>query len=92
MLATPFRCTAVDLVGGEVVVMNQGSLPLALSATMALPGLMDPIFFVRSTVALLCRRSHATEDSLTESQHTELGMSIKQSQIVREKVVRAHLS
>jgi NTE family protein len=42
-LATPFRCTAVDLISGDVVVMNQGSLPLALTATMALPGLMDPV-------------------------------------------------
>jgi len=42
-LPTPFRCTTVDLISGEVVVTNQGSLPLALSATMALPGLMDPV-------------------------------------------------
>jgi len=42
-LATPFRCTAVDLLAGDVVVLNQGSLPLALSATMALPGLMAPV-------------------------------------------------
>ena len=42
-LPTAFRCTSVDLISGEVVVMNQGSLPVALSATMALPGLMDPV-------------------------------------------------
>jgi NTE family protein len=42
-LPTPFRCTAVDLAQGQVVVMDRGSLPFALGATMALPGLMDPV-------------------------------------------------
>lgn len=42
-LPTPFRCVATDLVSGDSVVLSKGSLPLAMRATMALPGIFTPV-------------------------------------------------
>ncbi|MBC8135817.1 MAG: patatin-like phospholipase family protein [Fibrella sp.] len=42
-LPIPFRCVATDLQTGESVVMKDGSLPVALRATMALPGIFTPV-------------------------------------------------
>ena len=42
-LAIPFRCVATDLEAGESVVLDQGSLALALRASMALPGTFDAV-------------------------------------------------
>lgn len=42
-LPIPFRCVATDLQTGEAVVMKDGSLPMALRATMALPGIFTPV-------------------------------------------------
>jgi NTE family protein len=42
-LPIPFRCVAVDLVRGERVVLGEGSLAMALRATMAVPGLYTPV-------------------------------------------------
>ena len=42
-LPTPFRCVATDLVSGSSVVLDHGSLPKALRATMALPGIFTPV-------------------------------------------------
>jgi NTE family protein len=41
-LPIPFRSIATDLSTGEQVVLDQGSLPLAIRASMALPGLFAP--------------------------------------------------
>ncbi|MBC7490019.1 MAG: patatin-like phospholipase family protein [Glaciimonas sp.] len=41
-LPTPFRATATDLSNGEEVVLKQGSLPRAIRASMAVPGLFAP--------------------------------------------------
>lgn len=42
-LPTPFHCVATDLVTGTPFVLEQGSLPKALRATMALPGIFTPV-------------------------------------------------
>jgi len=42
-LPTPFRCVATDLVSGDAVVLSKGSLPIAMRATMSLPGVFTPV-------------------------------------------------
>jgi NTE family protein len=42
-LPIPFRAVATDLETGERVVLNHGSLPLAVRASMAVPGLFAPV-------------------------------------------------
>lgn len=42
-LPIPFACVAVDLVSGRPVVMNKGSLPLAMRASMSIPGVFAPV-------------------------------------------------
>jgi NTE family protein len=42
-LPTPFRCLATDLVSAQSIVLDHGSLPAAMRATMSLPGLFPPI-------------------------------------------------
>jgi NTE family protein len=42
-LPIPFRCVATDLVSGESVVFAKGSLPVAMRATMSLPGVFTPV-------------------------------------------------
>jgi NTE family protein len=42
-LPIPFRCVATDLVSGESVVLSKGSLPIAMRATMSLPGIFTPV-------------------------------------------------
>jgi len=42
-LPTPFRCVATDLVSGDTVVFEKGSLPVAMRATMSLPGVFTPV-------------------------------------------------
>jgi NTE family protein len=42
-LPIPFRCVATDLVSGESVVFGKGSLPVAMRATMSLPGVFTPV-------------------------------------------------
>jgi NTE family protein len=42
-LPTPFRCVATDLISGQAVVLQQGSLALAMRATMSIPGFFTPV-------------------------------------------------
>jgi NTE family protein len=42
-LPTPFRCLATDLVSAQSIVLDHGSLPAAMRATMSLPGVFPPI-------------------------------------------------
>ena len=42
-LPTPFRCVATDLVSGDSVILSRGSLPVAMRATMSLPGVFTPV-------------------------------------------------
>jgi NTE family protein len=42
-LPTPFRCVATDLVSAQSVVLDHGSLPAAMRATMSIPGVFPPI-------------------------------------------------
>jgi NTE family protein len=42
-LPIPFRCVATDVEQGEAVVLNNGPLGTALRATMAIPGVFDPV-------------------------------------------------
>jgi NTE family protein len=42
-LPTPFRCVAVDLKTASPVVLDRGSLALALRSTMSLPGVFPPV-------------------------------------------------
>jgi NTE family protein len=42
-LPVPFRCVATDLVTGAPFVLDRGSLPKALRATMALLGIFTPV-------------------------------------------------
>lgn len=42
-LPVPFRAVATDVQSGEVVVLDRGSLALAIRASMSLPGTFDPV-------------------------------------------------
>jgi NTE family protein len=42
-LPIPYRCVATDLVTGEEVVFKDGSLPLAMRASMSIPGVFKPV-------------------------------------------------
>ncbi len=42
-LPIPFRCVATDLITGNKVVLDDGSLTVALRATMAIPGVFTPV-------------------------------------------------
>ncbi len=42
-LAIPFRAVATDMVAGEMVVLDSGDLPIALRASMAVPGVFAPV-------------------------------------------------
>ncbi len=42
-LPIPFRCLATDMVEAKQIVLDHGSLPIALQATMAIPGVFSPI-------------------------------------------------
>ena len=42
-LPIPYRCVAVDLVDGKEVVLSSGSLPMAMRATMSIPGVFAPV-------------------------------------------------
>ncbi|MEO6917773.1 MAG: patatin-like phospholipase family protein [Collimonas sp.] len=42
-LPTPFRAVATDLGSGEEVILDHGSLPRAIRASMAVPGLFAPL-------------------------------------------------
>jgi len=42
-LPIPFRAVATDLETGEMVVMDQGPLPIAMRASMAVPGVFAPL-------------------------------------------------
>ena len=42
-LPIPFACVATDMVTGEEVVLRNGSVPTAMRASMAIPGLFSPV-------------------------------------------------
>lgn len=42
-LPVPFACVAADLSNGETVVLGSGVLPVAMRATMAIPGVFAPV-------------------------------------------------
>ena len=42
-LPIPFRCVTVDLVEGQEVVLSSGSLPMAMRASMSIPGVFAPV-------------------------------------------------
>lgn len=42
-LPIPYRCVAVDLVEGKEMVFSSGSLPLAMRASMSIPGVFAPV-------------------------------------------------
>ena len=42
-LPIPFACVATDIITGEEVVMRKGSVPTAMRASMAIPGVFSPV-------------------------------------------------
>jgi NTE family protein len=42
-LPIPYACVATDIATGEAVVLNSGSLPLAIRASMAIPSIFTPV-------------------------------------------------
>lgn len=42
-LPIPFRCVATDLTSADAFTLDSGSLPLAMRATMAIPGIFTPV-------------------------------------------------
>jgi len=42
-LPIPFRCVATDMLSGDRVVMRDGSLAIAIRASMAIPGVFTPV-------------------------------------------------
>lgn len=49
-LPVPFRAVAADIETGDMVVLRKGSLPLAMRASMAVPGLFSPVVLDRHTL------------------------------------------
>lgn len=43
-LPIPFACVAANMVDGSEVVMDSGVLPLAMRASMAIPGAFEPVY------------------------------------------------
>lgn len=43
-LPIPFACVATNIVTGEEVVLRSGSVPTAMRASMAIPGVFSPVF------------------------------------------------
>ncbi|MCC5856044.1 MAG: patatin-like phospholipase family protein [Idiomarina sp.] len=41
--ALPFRATAVDIETGELVILDEGDIALAMRASMAIPGIFSPV-------------------------------------------------
>jgi NTE family protein len=44
-LPIPFRCVSTDLLTGEKCVLREGSLPLAIRASLAIPSVFSPVYF-----------------------------------------------
>ena len=42
-LPIPFACVATDLITGEEVVLRSGNVPMAMRASMAIPGVFSPV-------------------------------------------------
>ena len=42
-LPIPFACVATDIVTGEEIVLHNGSVPTAMRASMAIPGVFSPV-------------------------------------------------
>lgn len=42
-LPIPFACVAIDMISGKDVVLNKGSLPLAMRSSMSIPGVFAPV-------------------------------------------------
>lgn len=42
-LPIPFRAIATDIVSGDMVVIDEGELSMAMRASMAVPGIFDPV-------------------------------------------------
>lgn len=42
-LPIPYACVATDLVSGKEIVFNKGILPMAMRASMAIPGVFPPV-------------------------------------------------
>ena len=42
-LPIPFSCVAADLISGKEIVMQSGNLPLAMRASMSVPGFFEPV-------------------------------------------------
>ena len=42
-LPIPFACVATDMITGEEVVLRSGSMPTAMRASMAIPGVFSPV-------------------------------------------------
>lgn len=49
-LPTPFRCVAVDIKGYREVVLSSGSLPVAMRASMAIPGVFKTVNYEGMTL------------------------------------------
>ncbi|MEI7982891.1 MAG: patatin-like phospholipase family protein, partial [Bacteroidota bacterium] len=45
-LPTPFLCIGTDLFTGEEVVLNKGYLPMAIRASMSIPGYFSPVDYM----------------------------------------------
>ena len=41
-LQTPFLCIGTDLLNGEAIILNKGYLPMAIRASMSIPGYFSP--------------------------------------------------
>ena len=44
-LPIPFRCVSTDLLTGEKCVLREGSLPLAIETSLAIPSVFSPVYF-----------------------------------------------
>lgn len=46
-LPIPFACVATDIISGDEVVIRKGSVPTAMRASMAIPGVFAPVYLER---------------------------------------------
>lgn len=50
-LPIPFRAIATDMVSGQIVVLNQGDIAMAMRASMAIPGAFAPVVIGDQTLS-----------------------------------------
>jgi NTE family protein len=87
-LPRPFSCVATDIVSGEVVVLDRGSLPDALRASMAIPSVFTPARLGhRLLVDGGLKRNLPAEDAINLGADIVIGVDVGEALLPAEKLV-----